>query len=88
MTLELDKGGNNTTMLHDGSFNFEEQLSYDITPVLFEAGDEVKVTCSYDNSSNSPVFFGDSSTSEMCFMGLYRYPASGGNLFECSDGGI
>jgi hypothetical protein len=33
------------------------------------------------------IGFGDSSNKEMCFTGMYRYPApaSRSNLFECTD---
>jgi hypothetical protein len=48
-------------------------------------GDQVNVRCTYTNPGNTAVTWGDSSTEEMCFTGLYRYPA-GGNLFECING--
>jgi hypothetical protein len=35
------------------------------------------------NTSGSPINFGDSSDDEMCFVGFYRYPATGANLFSC-----
>lgn len=79
------------TVLHDAPFNFEEQSYYLQTPeVQVRQGDEIRVTCTWVNDTGSPVNFGDSSDQEMCFSGLYRYPApaSGGtNLFQCTDTG-
>jgi hypothetical protein len=31
------------------------------------------------------VTFGDSSNKEMCFVGLYQYPAAGAGLFDCTN---
>jgi hypothetical protein len=74
--------------LHDQPFDFNEQLNYAITPTLVKAGEGIQVTCSYVNTSGGTVIFGDSSDSEMCFAGLYRYPATGAGLFSCSSGPV
>jgi hypothetical protein len=39
------------------------------------------VTCSYNNTTGAAVGFGDSSDNEMCFAGMYRYPAANSSLF-------
>ncbi len=75
--------GGNTTVLLDEPFAFTEQRNYpQVTPISFQAGDQVQTTCTYVNDTGSAVGFGDSSNAEMCFTGMYRYPA-GGFLFEC-----
>jgi hypothetical protein len=61
--------------VHDMDFNFMEQVNYPTTRQV-SAGDEIAVTCSYDESPVN-VTFGDSSNKEMCFVGFYRYPATG-----------
>jgi hypothetical protein len=77
--------GATTTVLHDGAYSFLEQTYYLKTPeVAVAAGDKIEVTCSYNNTTGSPVTFGESSTDEMCFSGLYRYPAANAGLFQCS----
>jgi hypothetical protein len=83
--VELIAGGTPTTLL-DRDFNFSEQNYYLQTPeVQVHAGDQIKVSCTYHNTTGVTVTFGDSSDQEMCFSGLYRYPAAGGgNIFECS----
>ncbi len=72
--------------LHDEPFTFAEQ-SYDLmTPVArVAAGDEVRVTCTYVNSTGATVGWGDSANQEMCFAGLYRYPAANAGAFACTD---
>lgn len=61
-------------MLHDEPYDFRDQKLYTLDPFTMKAGDKVKVTCSYNNTTGETVRFGDSSNSEMCFGGFYRYP--------------
>jgi hypothetical protein len=58
-----------------GAFSFMEQKNYP-TERQVSNGDEIGVTCKY-NESDVDVTFGDSSNKEMCFVGFYRYPATG-----------
>ena len=67
------KGGAPET-LYDGAFSFEFQVLYD-TPMLLNPGDTVTTTCSYQNTTASPVAFGQSTTQEMCFNFAYAWPA-------------
>lgn len=88
--VTLIRGGT-PTVLHDGAFAFGEQNFYQQTPeVNLVGGDQIRVECTYVNNSGHNITFGDSSDAEMCFAGLYRYPSSNSNLFECTDnpGGI
>jgi hypothetical protein len=57
------------------TFDFMEQKNYPVD-VQVSAGDEIGVTCKYLESPVD-VTFGDSSNKEMCFVGFYRYPATG-----------
>jgi hypothetical protein len=63
-------------VLHDGAFEFENQLVYSIDPVEMKQGDVVEVECTFDNRGTAPIPFGESSTQEMCFLVLHRYPAA------------
>ena len=67
--------------LHDAAFNFNEQLNVPLDSVAITANESITVDCSYQNTSADVVTFGDSSEQEMCFAGLYRFPASGESLF-------
>lgn len=78
--------GTTTTAIHDKAFTFSEQSYYPQTPTIQVAqGDKIKVTCTYKNNTGQEVTFGDSSNKEMCFSGLYRYPAQNAGLFQCTE---
>lgn len=83
--VELIRNGT-TTVLHDLPYQFSEQQYYLKTPeVQVQAGDRINVKCTYFNNTGQDVTQGDSSDQEMCFAGLYRYPATGAGLFQCSS---
>ena len=71
-------------VINDAPYDFNEQSFHLIDPVHMAGGDKVQVDCTHDNTTQAAVTFGESSDSEMCFAGIYRYPATG-NLFICSD---
>jgi hypothetical protein len=79
MRVVAETGGGDAVLL-DASYAFEEQSIYPIAPVSLVSGDRVRVVCSYDNTTGDSVPFGDSSDQEMCFAGVYRYPAYGGTF--------
>jgi hypothetical protein len=62
-------------MLHDGPFDFENQVVVPIEPLAMEPGDVVDVECTFDNVTGRTVTLGESSDTEMCFLVLHRYPA-------------
>ncbi|MGE0546647.1 MAG: hypothetical protein AB7O24_19790 [Kofleriaceae bacterium] len=84
VVLTPKAGGEPITLL-DSSYSFGEQKYYPKTPsIQVVKGDKIDVTCSYLNDTGLMVTSGDSSTQEMCFTGLFRYPApSNSNLYEC-----
>ncbi|MBL4634867.1 MAG: hypothetical protein JKY56_13425 [Kofleriaceae bacterium] len=61
-------------MLSDEPYDFRDQKLYQLEPISMKQGDQIKVTCTYNNTTDQTVGFGDSSNSEMCFGGFYRYP--------------
>jgi hypothetical protein len=60
--------------LYDGPFQFDEQLRYEVDPLQMHKGDRVHVECTYDNTTDTTVGFGESSLDEMCFLGISSYP--------------
>jgi hypothetical protein len=86
-TVTLDVGGE-SRVLHDEEFDFEHQVNYQLDPEIdVTAGDSIRVDCTYTNpSTTETITWGDSSTEEMCFTGLYRYPKQAFSLFDCTDG--
>ena len=84
--VELLRGDEEPMILHDKDYTFLEQSYYLKSPeVQVQAGDKIQVTCDYVNTTGHLVTFGDSSDQEMCFAGLYRYPAQNAGLFQCTD---
>jgi hypothetical protein len=66
--------------LFDGAYDFNEQRQYPAEMLKLSAGDTVDVECTYKNTTDQTVMFGNSSLEEMCFVGLYRFPLAEGNL--------
>jgi hypothetical protein len=88
--LVITHSGVPTTML-DVDYSFTNQKNYPMADTLVHSGDQIQTTCTYINNTGVTdppahnVGFGDSSTAEMCFTGVYKYPA-GGTLFQCTSG--
>jgi hypothetical protein len=76
MKVAAEPAGKDDVVLHDGPYDFNEQRYYKIDPLHLSKGDEVRVECTHTNTTDKMVTFGDSSLAEMCFAGLYRYPAA------------
>jgi hypothetical protein len=80
--IELLRGSDEPVILHDMPYQFGEQKYWPQDPMIqLQPQDKIRVTCSYNNTTGHQLSFGDSSDDEMCFGGMYRYPASGSNLF-------
>jgi hypothetical protein len=81
--VDLLRGGVTTPLL-DEAYQFTEQKYWPKSPeVQLQANDKILVECRYDNPGPE-VRWGDSSDEEMCFSGMYRYPAQGSILFCAS----
>ncbi|MEO9159141.1 MAG: hypothetical protein ABI591_26210 [Kofleriaceae bacterium] len=78
-------GGQGTTTLLDTDYTFTDQKNYPMIDTVIHAGDQINTTCDYINTTGSMVTFGESSNNEMCFTGMYRYPAAN-NLLACALG--
>jgi hypothetical protein len=79
------EGTNPPVTLLDDDYMFTEQKNYRIPDTLLKAGDVIDTSCTYVNNTGHTMTFGDGSDKEMCFTGMYKYPA-GGNLFACAMG--
>ncbi|HUQ04199.1 MAG TPA: hypothetical protein VM261_16985 [Kofleriaceae bacterium] len=85
--FEIVPQAGSAVTLHDAAYNFTEQKYYLQTPMYqVHQGDQIRTTCTWvNNGPVASVGFGESSDEEMCFTGMYRFPASGTNLFRCTD---
>ena len=86
-TVTRGTGGNAvTTTLHDDAYAFTEQNYYLAEPEFaVMPGDKLETTCTWKNTTNATVGWGESSNDEMCFTGLYRYPAQNEGIAKCTD---
>ncbi|HEY5933776.1 MAG TPA: hypothetical protein VIU61_04060 [Kofleriaceae bacterium] len=82
----ITETGKTPVTLLDDAYSFFEQKNYPMAEMLLPSGTRIDVTCKYNNNTDPPqtITFGDSSNQEMCFTGIYKWPA-GGNLFQCSS---
>jgi hypothetical protein len=79
------KAGGQPIALIDDDFLFNEQRNYPIADTVIHQGDQILTVCTYVNNTGSVMTWGDGSDKEMCFTGMYKYPAGGG-LFQCTTG--
>lgn len=84
----VHQSGAGDVALLDAPFDFNEQRNYAIDPIQVAAGERLDIDCTYLNDTGGFVTFGDSSDKEMCFVGIYRYPATGAGLFDCVESGF
>lgn len=67
--------GGTETLTHVDPWDFDNQTTYSQDPPVEVApGDEVRVTCTYDNPTNQTVTWGENSEDEMCFDFMAIYP--------------
>jgi hypothetical protein len=73
--IAVEHAAGGEELLYEGPYNFEEQRYYDIKPIEVKKGDRVRVECTHNNTTPNRVTFGESTLTEMCFSGIFRYPA-------------
>jgi hypothetical protein len=61
--------------MHDKPFSFDERLFYPMD-VAFEKGDRLRVECTFENTTERLIGFGESTDDEMCLAVVARYPAA------------
>ncbi|MCC6806923.1 MAG: hypothetical protein IT381_05840 [Deltaproteobacteria bacterium] len=72
--LELiPKSGAPTTLVDVNPWDFNHQISYP-TDVQMKAGDTVRITCEWHNTTPDPVYYGEETAEEMCFNFITYYP--------------
>ena len=74
--LVLNRANGTQQVLRDLPFDFAHQKSYPINVVVND-GETLTTTCTYNNTTNVPVFFGPNTENEMCYVLATAYPAGG-----------
>jgi hypothetical protein len=62
-------------VLLDAPFDPNEAEYYAVEPLQLEAGDMLNVACTFENTTDAPLHWGDSALAEMCFVNFNVYPA-------------
>lgn len=65
--------GNAETIVNDPNFNFQSQLSHPVT-MKVATNDVVRTSCTWDNTTDKRVRFGERTGDEMCFNFVTYYP--------------
>ncbi|MEO8879567.1 MAG: hypothetical protein ABI446_04165 [Gemmatimonadaceae bacterium] len=73
---------------YDAAFNLGHVLYTPLSVDLsVSAGARLVVTCSYVNGTGAVLSYGEMSSNETCYSGIYRYPVvAGAEPFACSVG--
>ena len=75
MKFTLERADGEKIVMHDQSFNFEEQGQFDLKePLTVNKGDKLITTCTYTNDTDKTVTFGENTGNEMCFNFALYYP--------------
>ena len=61
-------------VLHDEAYDFQHQPVKAFAPIQLTSGDKITTECTWNNTGSTVVTYGESSTTEMCYSILYRYP--------------
>ncbi len=70
-------------VLHDEAYEFEHQEVRSFEPIQMNTGDKITTECTWFNDTGNTIGWGESSTTEMCFSILYRFPR--GNDEQCEN---
>jgi hypothetical protein len=74
MKTVVNHAGGMSETIFDKPFDFNHQVHY---PQLYDlkAGDTLTATCTFNNTTDHGVPFGESTDTEMCFQFAYSWPA-------------
>jgi hypothetical protein len=70
----LNVGGEDM-VIHDDDYDFNHQAFIPFDPITLSPGDSITTECTWNNTTSQTIGWGESSTTEMCFSIMYRYPA-------------
>jgi hypothetical protein len=86
IALELEQGTGTTISLVDvAPWNFLAQKRYPLA-VDAHAGDQIRITCRWNNSSDGYVFPGPLTENEMCNAAVIAWPAANATCVGLTSG--
>ena len=90
MKTTVERADHTVETLSDVPFDFNDQAFYPSDMVIHQ-GDVLTTTCSYENTTDQTVGWGEGSDNEMCFNFVLAWPAgslSGNGLRDYCLGGL
>jgi hypothetical protein len=83
--LEYKPASGQSMVLQDAAFDFNNQLAYTLSPdLVVSSGDTFTTSCTYNNTTDATVMFGQNTENEMCFNFIMYWPKGG---FTCPEAG-
>lgn len=70
-------------VIHDAPYAFDHQAVIPLESIPLAVGDKITTECTWNNTTAQTITYGESSTTEMCYSILYRYPR--GNEEFCTQ---
>jgi len=81
--IEHTSGGSTSTLL-DMPWSFGDQpMWFPPAKLMIAPGDRITTTCTYNNTTDQTVGFGESTFEEMCFDFFYYFPALVDQVLPC-----
>jgi hypothetical protein len=77
LRLLAQRAGLEPLVLHDGPYDFDNQVAHNFEPLALHKGDTLAIECTFENPQPVALRFGESSNDEMCLAAVARYPAGG-----------
>lgn len=71
-------------VIHDAPYSFDEQAFLRLEPTVLEPGDTITTECTWRNTTGQTITYGESSTTEMCYSIMLRYPSSDTDQAFCT----
>jgi hypothetical protein len=69
-------------VLNDAPYAFDHQAVLSFDPIQLNVGDKITSECTWNNPGSTTVGYGESSTTEMCYSILYRFPRGNDEFCE------
>jgi hypothetical protein len=67
--------GGNEVVVHDDAFDATQSMYYEVEPFHVKPGDELTAECTFENTTDKPLMWGDSALEEMCFISFSIFPS-------------
>ncbi|MFM2418667.1 MAG: hypothetical protein RL385_3390 [Pseudomonadota bacterium] len=74
MRVVINRSNGTQEVIHDESFDFNNQYAYPKDDIVLHPGDTMDTSCYYQNSTQQDVHFGERTQDEMCYGFITAWP--------------